>query len=212
MWRFTCTLGCLAAAVACGQSGGAARARASGAAHADSAGGDVSIAALAYAGHDARGIPHYARRSFTADERALLRRAYGIEHPERLYLSDSSAAGTLKYDTRRKPCAHCYVNSYRVGFASVRRPGESWEQVEARVAQMPLSAFPDSAKHESDAISSLDPAIAGDVVRMLAAAARKGFAVRVVATYRSPLAEAYMMRAHGSTHTLTSMHSYRRAL
>ena len=40
-----------------------------------------------YTGHDSRGIPRYANRAFTDEERALLRRAYGIEDPTRLYLS-----------------------------------------------------------------------------------------------------------------------------
>src|SRR5215831_14680136 len=73
-------------------------------------------------------IPHYTTRQFSAEERDLLRRVYGVEDPSRLYLVDQSQEGVLKYDTKRKTCPTCLVNSYRIGFVSVRRPGESWEE------------------------------------------------------------------------------------
>jgi hypothetical protein len=163
-------------------------------------------------GHDNRGVPHYARRSFTSEERELLRRIYGIEDPTLLYVSDSTDEALVKYDTRRKTCATCYVNSYRVGFVSVRRPGESWEEVERRIRATPLSAFPASARVEDRSTSELDPSIREDVNRMLVDAEHAGFVVRVAATYRSPMREAFLMRRGGRTHTLTSMHSYGRAI
>jgi hypothetical protein len=167
-----------------------------------------------YTGTNARGIPHYARRAFTNEERRLLRAAYGIEEPHRLYVSDSTEGGLLKYDTRAKRCRSCYVNSYRVGFTSVRRAGESWEQAERRVRAMRRRDFPSSARASSNrSTADLDPIIRADVERMLADARRAGFAVRVVATYRSPEHEAYLMAMGGGrTHTLTSLHSYGRAI
>src|SRR5438105_4325431 len=93
---------------------------------------DSGLATAPEAGPDARGIPRYTQREFTAEERALLRNAYGIEDPELLYVSDSSEDGLLKYDTQRKRCARCYVNSYGIGFVSIRRSGESWEALERR--------------------------------------------------------------------------------
>ena len=165
-----------------------------------------------YTGHDGRGIPHYANRAFTDEERAVLRRVYGIEDPTRLYISDSTDSGVLKYDTQRKTCATCYVNSYRVGFISVRESGESWEETERRVRAMPASAFPADARIEDTSTGKLDPAIRGDVDRMLIDAERAGFQLHVVATYRSPLREAFLFRQPGRTHTLTSMHSYGRAI
>jgi hypothetical protein len=135
--------------------------------------------AVSYEGHDAEGIPHYATQEFSAEDSLLLRRAYGIEDPHRLYLSDSSDTAVLKYDSREKPCRSCLVDSYDVGFMSVRRPDESWEEVE----------------------------------RMLADAAMAGFKLRVIATYRSPVRQAFLMSLGGNrTHTLTSSHSYGRAL
>src|SRR5437879_8244216 len=119
-----------------------------------------------YTGHDSRGIPRYANRAFTDEERVLLRRAYGIEDPTRLYLSDSTDSGVLKYDTQRKTCATCYVNSYRVGFISVRHSGESWEDAERRVRAMPATAFPANARIEDASTGELDPARRGDVERM----------------------------------------------
>jgi hypothetical protein len=167
-----------------------------------------------YAGTDARGIPRYARRTFTDEERRLLRDIYGIEDPNRLYVSDSTEDGLLKYDTRVKRCRSCYVNSYRLGFISVRRPGESWEQAERRVRAMRRRDF-SAAERVSGNRSTvdLDPDIREDVERMLAEARRAGFALRVVATYRSPAHEAYLMAMGGGrTHTLTSLHSYGRAI
>ena len=166
-----------------------------------------------YTGTGPDGLPRYAQRPFSADERALLRRVYGVEEPHRLYVSDSTEDGLLKYDTAPKRCRTCYVNSYRIGFTSLRRPGESWEQLERRVRAMRASDFPPSAHTTSRSTATLDPAIQDDVDRMLADARVAGFTLRVTATYRSPAREAYIMwRGRGRTHTLTSMHSYGRAL
>jgi hypothetical protein len=167
-----------------------------------------------YAGTDARGIPRYARRTYTNEERRLLRDIYGIEDPNRLYVSDSTEDGLLKYDTRVKRCRSCYVNSYRIGFISVRRPGESWEQAERRVRAMRRRDFSAAERVSSNrSTADLDPDIRDDVERMLADARRAGFALRVVATYRSPAHEAYLMAMGGGrTHTLTSLHSYGRAI
>ena len=177
------------------------------------AAGTWAADATAYTGHDASGIPHYTARTFTPEERALLRTVYGIEEPSRLYVSDSTAAGVLKYDTGRKRCWSCFVNSYRVGFVSIRRANESWEDLERRLAAMSPSEFPQSSRIEDVSTAELDPAIRGDVGQMLEDAARAGFALRVKATYRSPEREAFLMRTRGgSTHTLTSLHSYGRAI
>ncbi|HWE43714.1 MAG TPA: M15 family metallopeptidase [Gemmatimonadaceae bacterium] len=174
---------------------------------------DSSAIIPPYAGTDSAGIPHYVRRAFTAEEKALLRGAFGIEDPDRLYLSDSTPERLLKYDTRVKTCSTCYVNSYRVGFVSIRKPGESWDSLEARVRRTPRRDFPASARRTQRAINALDPTVAPVVRRMLAAAAAAGFQLRVTETYRSPAREAYLMaRGGGRTHTLTSMHSYGRAL
>lgn len=169
--------------------------------------------AMAYAGRDADGVPNYARGPFAAGDSMLLLRVYGVVEPSRLYVSDSTAAGVLKYDTRRKTCRRCYVDSYRVGFISIRNPGESWDALQRRVAAMPLSAFPASARVEDTSTADLDPTIRGEVDQMLADARRAGVRLRIAATYRSPLREAYLMAiGRGRTHTLTSLHSYGRAI
>jgi hypothetical protein len=167
-----------------------------------------------YTGTDPRGIPRYARRAFTDEERRLLRDIYGINDPTRLYVSDSTEDGLLKYDTRIKRCRTCYVNSYRIGFISVRRPGESWEEVERRVRAMRARDFTAGARAGSSrSTADLDPDIRADAERMLADARRAGFALRVAATYRSPEHQAYLMAIGGGrTHTLTSLHSYGRAI
>ena len=51
----------------------------------------------------------------------------------------------LKYDTEEKRCFSCFVDSYRVGFVSLRRRGETWEAFESRVRGMRHQDFPASA-------------------------------------------------------------------
>ena len=170
--------------------------------------------ASGYEGVDSRGIPHYAvTRAFTPEEIDILRRAYGIDDPHRLYVSDSTEEGILKYDTKVKQCLTCYVDSYRVGYVSVRRPGETWEEVERRVRSTPSSAFAHSPLAGSRSLEDLDPDVQPLAERMLRDARAAGFRLDVRATYRSPVREAFLMsQGRGRTYTLTSNHSYGRAL
>lgn len=209
-------LGWLLCVSACGSSPVAdpARAASSGtdAAAADTVDED-SASAASYEGVDSRGIPHYATIAVSSADSLLLRRAYGIEDPHHLYVSDSTEEGILKYDTQVKRCLTCYVNSYRVGYVSVRRPGESWEEVERRVRATPPHVFTGGATPSSTSTADLDPDVRPIAEGMLRAARAAGFHLRVTATYRSPLREAFLMaEGHGRTHTLTSNHSYGRAL
>jgi hypothetical protein len=166
-----------------------------------------------YEGTDARGIPRYATEAFSTEDSTLLRRAYGIEDPHRLYISDSSEERILKYDTQRKRCRSCYVNSYRVAYVSVRRPEESWDDAERRVTTSPASAIVGGRRPASTSTSDLDPDVRPLAEAMLRAARAAGFRIRIKATYRSPAREAFLMaEGRGRTHTLTSNHSYGRAL
>ena len=173
-----------------------------------------SADAGAYEGVDSRGIPHYATTVLLSrDDAQVLRRAYGIEDYHRLYVSDSTEEGLLKYDTQVKRCNTCYVNSYRVGYVSVRRSGESWEEAERRVRSTPAHTFTGSANPASPSTAVLDPDVRPLAEHMLRDAGAAGFHLGVTATYRSPLREAYLMaEGAGRTHTLTSNHSYGRAL
>ena len=168
----------------------------------------------AYEGVDSRGIPHYATTVLLSSGDALvLRRAYGIEDPHRLYVSDSTEEGLLKYDTQVKRCITCVVNSYRVGYVSVRRVGESWEAAERRVRSTPAHVFTGGANPASQSTDDLDPDVRPLAEGMLRDARAAGFHLAVTATYRSPLREAFLMaEGAGRTHTLTSNHSYGRAL
>ncbi len=166
-----------------------------------------------YAGTDSRGIPRYTKRSFTPDERSILRSAYGVVELSHIYVSDSSDEGIVKYDTQVKRCATCYVNSYRLGFTSVRRPGESWDDLERHVRRMKRRDFAPSRLVMTSSLDALDPDIRSEVGDMLADARRAGYRLHVVNSYRSPEQEALLMtEGRGRTHTLTSMHSYGRAL
>lgn len=167
-----------------------------------------------YEGADSHGIPRYATSiTLSPAEADLLRRAYGVEDPHRLYLSDSTDEALLKYDTQVKRCFSCYVNSYRVGFVSVRRADETWEQAESRVRHTRAREFTGGANPSSTSTAELDPEVRPLAEQMLRDARAAGFHLEVTATYRSPLREAYLMsEGGGRTHTLTSNHSYGRAL
>ena len=169
--------------------------------------------ALSYSGTDARGIPHYLTRPLSNEAQRILRQAYGVVSPSHLYISDSTLDGVLKYDPETKPCASCYVNSYRIGFVSIRRPRESWDELQGRVRALHRSSFSPSSLVASSSVSAMDPDVQAEVTQMLDAARSAGFQLRVLSTYRSPEQEAILMaEGGGRTHTLTSLHSYGRAV
>lgn len=164
-------------------------------------------------GIDSDGIPLYITRLYSPTERLLLRSAFGIDAPQRLYLSDSSNTAVLKYDTRWKRCRACYVDSYRIGFLSVRRPGEMWDDFENRVRQMRKRDFPPAANQVYTSLDDLDPRAKPAFASLLDAGRRAGFRLAVRETYRSPSREALLFEeGHGRTFTITSMHSYGRAV
>ncbi len=173
----------------------------------------LGLAASSDSVGDSRAIPHYTTRSFTSEERQLLLTAFGIEDPSKLYVADSTEDGLLKYDTKVKRCLDCFVNTYGVGFVSVRRPGETWEQAEQRVHTLHRRDFPSTALIESVSMAALALDTRATFEQMLDSARKAGFKLHVVATYRSPDREAFLMSQGGNrTHTLTSMHSYGRAI
>src|SRR5258705_7255694 len=173
---------------------------------------DARANAAGYSGTNSRGIPRYVNRPFTDEERAILRRAFGVVNPSHLYVSDSTDEGVLKYDPEIKRCPSCYVNSFRLGYISVRNRGESWDDLELRVKRMRRSDFPPGSLVASKSIDMLDPEIQPEVRQMLADAGRAGFQVHVGSTYRSPEQEAMVMAGGGGrTHTRTSPPSHGRA-
>jgi Bacterial protein of unknown function (DUF882) len=204
--------------IACGGDGSAHGARRTAALENLVSGQSVStiahgIPAARYSGSDDRGVPHYFDGHLSAEEISVLRKAFGVVVASHLYISDSSRAGLLKYDPVAKRCATCYVNSYRIGFISIRRPGESWEDLERRLRTMSRSSFAKSSLVTSSSISMMDPSVQDEVTQMLDAARHAGFNAHVVTTYRSPEQEALLMREGGGrTHTLTSLHTYGRAI
>ncbi|MDB4874312.1 MAG: peptidase and DD-carboxypeptidase VanY/endolysin [Gemmatimonadetes bacterium] len=164
-------------------------------------------------GTDARGIPRYISRPFSARERRLLLDAYGVDDPQWLYLSDSTESAILKYDSKEKRCKTCYVDSYRVGYLSMRRVGEIWDDFEVRMRHMRRADFPPSAARVDVSLDDLDPEARTAFTALLDAARRADFALSVRETYRSPDREALLFsEGHGRTYTATSMHSYGRAV
>jgi len=110
-----------------------------------------------YAGRDPDGVPYYVERPFSLDERRLLREHFGIEEPGQLYLSDSGPGAYLMYDTERDPGVGRLVRTYRMGAASIRRPGETWEQLERRLRTMRPGDFPAAVRRPNASLASLDP-------------------------------------------------------
>jgi hypothetical protein len=175
--------------------------------------GSAGVPDSELAGTDSRGIPHYTARKFTDEERSILRQVFGVVNPSHLYISDSTADGLLKYDPEVKRCSTCYVNSFRIGFVSVRNKGETWDELERRVRGMRRGAFSPSTLVSTASLGALDPDVQPEVRGMLDAARRAGYRLSVVSTYRSPQQEALLMaEGGGRTHTLTSLHSYGRAI
>ncbi len=169
--------------------------------------------AATYAGRDGDGVPRYIERPFTEDERTLLRDHFGIAEPGRLYLSDTTDGAYLNYDTERDPGARRLVRSYRVGAESIRLPGETWEELEQRVAAMRPADFPASARIADTSLASLDPEARTAFERMLAAARLAGHRVTVVETHRTSERQAFLMASGGGlTFTATSKHSSGRAV
>jgi hypothetical protein len=160
-----------------------------------------------YAGRDERGVPRYIQRFFTDEERRLLHDQFGIEDPQRLYLSDTTS-GTLTYDTDWDGGERDLVGSYRVGAPSVRQPGETWEELERRLAATSPATFPADARRADHSLASLDPVVRREMTRMLAAARGAGFRLTVTETRRSAERQAYLLTLDARlTHTATSRHA-----
>ncbi|MDQ6612429.1 MAG: hypothetical protein M3Y64_08345 [Gemmatimonadota bacterium] len=176
----------------------------------DSASGGVR---LDETGTNERGIPRYTHRAFTAAERDLLRTAYGVDEPKLLYISDSSDAGVVKFDSKAKRCRACYVDTYRLGFHSVRRPEETWETFEKRMHGKHVKDFSPKARDIQQSLESLDPESRAAFSKLIEDGRRAGFRLSIGETYRTPEREALLFAlGHGRTYTATSMHSYGRAV
>jgi len=166
-----------------------------------------------YTGYDARGVPHYARLALSSADSALLRAQFGVDDPGLLYVSDSTPGGYLKFDVSPDGGTHDYVDSYGIGFASVRHRGETWRAFDARIHHTPRSAFPANIMGRDRSLADLDPAVQPLFTRMVADAARAGFHLTVSESYRSPEREAFLLSlGKGRTYTATSLHSYGRAV
>ena len=166
-----------------------------------------------YAGRDVEGVPYYVERPFSLEERQLLRKHFGIEEPGRLYLSDSTSGAYLVYDTERDPGAGRLVRTYRVGAESIRRDGETWEELEHRLRAITPADFPAWVRKADTSLASMDPSARPAFARLLRAARAAGHRVRVVESYRSPERQAYLLvRGGGLTFTATSKHSAGRAI
>ena len=152
-------------------------------------------------------------RPFSAEERRLLREHFGIEEPGRLYLSDSTSSAYLMYDTERDPGAGRLVRTYRVGAESIRRQGETWEELERRLRDTRPADFPVSVRKADTSLASMDPTARPAFARMLREARRAGHRVRVAESYRSPERQAFLLvQGGGLTFTATSKHAAGRAV
>jgi hypothetical protein len=157
----------------------------------------------------------------SADDRALLRAVFGIAEPSRLRLSDTGRTAVLLYDAVPPACGAavrsgaggaCRPATVRVGLASPRRPGETWDAFVVRVRRAGPKAWSAAGRRVLHGLASLDPRARPAFERLVADARRAGFDVRVAETYRSPERQALLFsRGDGRTETATSVHSYGRA-
>jgi hypothetical protein len=152
-------------------------------------------------------------RGYSPDERELLRSAFGVAAPQRLYFSDSSEAAILKYDVKLKLCRTCRVDTYRVGFLSMRRPDETWEQFDGRIQAQPPKPRAPAPRRLFTSLHDLDPDAEAAFSALVDAGRRAGFKLSVIETYRTPEYEARLLaEGKGRTYTATSLHSYGRAV
>lgn len=166
---------------------------------------------VANAGRDEHGVPRYSTRAFTAEEAARLRDVFGVDDPRNLYLTDAPPLGVLTYDLTRDRGWNNEVYSFHLGFVSLRRPGETWSAFKIRNRQR--RDFPLSVRSADTSLADLDPSVVPLFEGLIAAARARGFDLRVIDGYRTPLREAYLMSlADGHTYTATSFHSYGRAV
>ncbi len=173
-------------------------------------------AALTYAGRGRDGRPRYVgAAAFSAEDRAALLEAFGVDDPARLYLPDSSPGAILRYDLRvpaPPPLGSEHQLSARVGYPSARRRGESWDAFALRVMRTPAAAFPPATRGVTARLDALDPDARVGFTALLADARRAGFVVRVTETRRTPERQAWLLaRGRSRTLTLTSAHMTGRA-
>jgi TP901 family phage tail tape measure protein len=153
------------------------------------------------------GVPYYFGNSqFNFSQLSDLKRL-GVSDPSRVYLNDD---GFLVYDTTKDKGKNVNVPTHLLGGQSNRRPGESWEDYEARIKKE-LKGVPEPPANKS--LSALDPTAQKAFTAMLARARKAGFDLNVQETYRSPDRQDWLFaNSPGSTYTLTSAHSDGRAI
>lgn len=92
-----------------------------------------------YTGRDSvTGVPRYITRTFTDNERRMLREHFGVDDVSLLYRNDE---GFLVFDSRRDRGLRHYVNTHRLGARSWLRTGETYRELELRVHGKPADYF-----------------------------------------------------------------------
>jgi hypothetical protein len=126
--------------------------------------------------------------------------------------------GAWVYDTASRT-SDGKVPTHRLDGVSGRRPGETWEQYEARVLATPLSSYPKSALTPDRRLSSLAPAVQNQFSSLIEEAKKQGINVGVGETARSVTRQELLFhqgrggdKHSPSTWTLTSNHADGRAV
>lgn len=95
-----------------------------------------------------------------------------------------------------------------MGAPSVRRTGESWEELERRLSQTSPLDFPAATRKPNTSLASLDSTVRPLMEKLLARARKAGFQVQVTEARRTPERQAYLMTLNGHlTYTATSRHA-----
>ncbi|HEY0777229.1 MAG TPA: hypothetical protein VGD56_04605, partial [Gemmatirosa sp.] len=173
--------------------------------------------------HGVRWVGRDADRTISAEDRARLRAVFGIDDVRRIFLP-ATAGEVLRYAAHPPGCpdegrtatfyGSCRVVNIRVGLAAPRASGETWDAFTARVTHGGSRVWTAAGGRASySGLDALDPDARPAFERLLTNARAAGFPVHVRETYRTPERQAAILaRNDGRTTTLTSAHSYGRAV
>ncbi len=173
-----------------------------------------------------RWIGREADHTLAPADRALLRTVFGIDDVRRIYIP-TTAGEVLRYAAHAPGCptlenggrpttrgGACRVVGVRIGLAAPRDTGETWDAFTARVEHGGPRAWTASGgRTEYAGLDALDPDARPAFERLVADARAAGFPIHIRETFRTPERQAAILsRNDGRTTTLTSAHSYGRAV
>ncbi len=174
-----------------------------------------------------RWVGREADRTIAPADRALLRSVFGIDDVRRIYVP-TTPGEVLRYAAHAPGCPDvgpnggrpttrggaCRVVGVRIGLAAPRDSTETWDAFTARVERGgPRVWSANGGRAAYSGLDALDPEARPAFQRLIDDARAAGFPIHVRETYRTPERQAAILaRNDGRTTTLTSAHSFGRAV